>query len=196
MKTQVTRGIQSVRADADIKVVLAELGKAFHEFKAENDLAIAELKKKGSTDPLLAEKVDKINASVEEFSVLKAEIEKMQNIIARGNYGGGEGTNPAVAEHTKAFEKFFRKGVDAGLVDLEVKAALRSDSDPDGGYTVPTEMESTIDRIAQSVSAMRGLANQMNISAPLYKKLVNMGGATSGWVGETDPFALKPAPRL
>ena len=195
MNTIVKRGIFGpVRADAS--TVLAELQKAFHEFKAENDKQLAEIRAKGNADPLLAEKVDKINAHITELDGVKAELEKLQNVIARGNYGGDGGVNPVVAEHTKAFNTWFRKGVDAGLGDLEIKAALKTTSDPDGGYVVPVEMEKTIERVATTVSAMRRLARVMTIGTDTYKKLVNVGGATAAWVGETGTRSETSTPTL
>jgi predicted phage gp36 major capsid-like protein len=59
-------------------------------------------------------------------------------------------------------------------------------SDPDGGYLVPFEMEAAIDRVLMNVSAMRNLAQVISISGGTYKKQVSLGGATSGWVGETE----------
>ena len=58
------------------------------------------------------------------------------------------------------------------------------------------EMSNTIDRIVGTVSAMRTLATSLTISAGTYKKLVNMGGAGSGWVGETDARPETATPTL
>ena len=192
------RGIISVRADADIKVVLADLQKAFHEFKAENDKQLGEIKAKGHADPLLAEKVDKINAEISQISALKDQLEQLQTIVARGEFkgGGSDEIDKAKAEHATAFEKFFRKGVDTNLADLEVKAGLKTSSDPDGGWFVPEQMESTIDRVAETVSAIRRLATVMQIGTDTYKKLVNQGGSGSGWVGETASRAETDTPTL
>lgn len=193
------RGILCVRADAnDPKAVIAALGKAFEEFKAENDKRLKEIEAKGHADPLLAEKVDKINADISILASLKDQLEKLETMVARGEFkGGGDASlDKAKAEHAQAFEKFFRKGVETGLADLEVKAALKTSSDPDGGYTVPEQMEATIDRVAGAVSAMRRLATVMSISTDTYKKLVNQGGAGSGWVGETGTRSETNTPGL
>lgn len=192
------RGILGVRADADIKVVLAELQTAFHEFKAENDKQLDEIKAKGYADPLLAEKVDKINTEISQISALKDQLDQLQTIVARGEFkgGGSDEIDKAKAEHATAFERFFRKGVEANLSDLEVKAGLKTSSDPDGGWFVPEQMESTIDRVAETVSAMRRLASVMPIGTDTYKKLVNQGGAGSGWVGETASRAETDTPIL
>src|SRR5690606_638007 len=99
-------------------------------------------------------------------------------------------------EHAAAFNQFFRKGAENGLRDLEVKASLRTDSDPDGGYVVPDQMESAIDRVLGTVSAMRSISRVMSISAGTYKKLVNQGGATGGWVGEREARPETGTPTL
>lgn len=179
----------------ELKETILALGKAFDSFKAENDARLKEIEVKGNADPLLEEKVNKINADITENKRL---VKELEILIARSELQGG-GSNEldkAKAEHSKAFEQFFRKGVDAGLADLQVKASLKSSSDPDGGWTVPEQMESTIDRVVGTVSAMRRLATVMNISTDTYKKLVNAGGATSGWVGETGARAETSTPAL
>ena len=179
----------------ELKDTILALGKAFDAFKAENDSRLKEIEAKGNADPLLEEKVNKINAEITENKRL---VKEMEILIARSELQGG-GSNEldkAKIEHAKAFEQFFRKGVDAGLSELQVKASLKSGSDPDGGYTVPEHMESTIDRVVGTVSAMRRLATVMSISTDTYKKLVSQGGATSGWVGETGARAETTTPTL
>jgi len=47
-----------------VKSAIEEQGKAFEEFKATNDQRIADLEKKGSTDPLVEEKLAKIEKSL------------------------------------------------------------------------------------------------------------------------------------
>src|SRR5688572_27081385 len=121
------RGIQSVRADAsDPKAVLNELQKAWHDFKAENDRQLAEIKK-GINDPLQASKVEAINAAVSE---MQAQMSELAIKAAAFEMGGAKGADKDAEAHAKAFNAFFRKGVDAGLRELEVKARLTTQSDP------------------------------------------------------------------
>lgn len=178
------RGLIGVRADAsDANKILADLQKTFQAFKDEHE---AELKgiKANFADVVQTEKVDRINA---EITKLNGELDNVNRALAALKVGGvGEGSSAEKREHAKAFDRFFRKGVDADLRDLEVKAALRTDSDPDGGYIVPEQMEQTIDRVLGTVSAMRSISRVMTISSSEYKKLVNLGGASSGWVGERE----------
>lgn len=183
------RGIASVRADiSDPNAALAELNKAFAEFKETND---ANLKKR---DVVLDEKVDRINAAMTDMEAKLKEIQA--TAAASGLGGGGNEANQAKEEYRKAFNSWFRKGVDNDLNALAAKAALRTDSDPDGGYLVPEEMASTVDRVATTVSAMRSVATVMSMSAGVYKKPITTGGAASGWVGERESRTETNTPTL
>ena len=182
----------------ELKETIQALGKAFDAFKAENDARLKEIEKKGAADPLLAEKVDKINADIAQISALKKQLETLETAVAQGQFpGGGKNELDRVkAQHKDAFAKFFRKGAEGGLRDLEVQAGLSTLSDPDGGFLVPEDYEQAIDRVALSVSAMRRLATVRTIGTDTYKKLVNQGGASAGWVGEKGARAETNTPTL
>ena len=179
---------------ATIQGLIEASNGVFEEFKAANDERLKQLEKTGSEDVVTAEKVEKINATI---TALETAISEQSQALARASLGaGGEAGDPDKAAHAKAFNKFFRRGIDDGLRELEVNAALSSDSDPDGGFTVPEQMESTIDRVLGTVSAMRGMARVIPIGAATYKKLVNVGGASSGWVGERGSRSETSTPEL
>ena len=182
----------------ELKETIQALGKAFDAFKAENDARLKEIEKKGAADPLLTEKVDKINADIAQISALKKQLETLETAVAQGQLpGGGKNELDRVkAQHKDAFAKFFRKGAEGGLRDLEVQAGLSTLSDPDGGFLVPEDYEQAIDRVALSVSAMRRLATVRTIGTDTYKKLVNQGGASAGWVGEKGARAETNTPTL
>ena len=114
----------------ELKESIERIGKAFDSFKAENDLRLKEIEAKGNADPLLEEKVNRINAEITENKRL---IKEMEILVARSELkgGGSNDLDKAKIEHAKAFEQFFRKGVDAGLAELQIKASLKSGSDPD-----------------------------------------------------------------
>ncbi|MFY9110759.1 MAG: phage major capsid protein [Desulfomonilia bacterium] len=182
----------------ELKETIQALGKAFDAFKAENDARLKEIEKKGAADPLLTEKVDKINADIAQISALKKRLDTLETAVAQGQFpGGGKNELDRVkAQHKDAFAKFFRKGAEGGLRDLEIQAGLSTLSDPDGGFLVPEDYEQAIDRVALSVSAMRRLATVRTIGTDTYKKLVNKGGASSGWVGEKGARAETNTPTL
>lgn len=191
------RGIYGVRADAaDATKILNELKQTFEAFKSEHTAELAALKK-GMGDVVQTEKVDRINA---EITKLQGAIDEVNKLVAAARIGGGgNGASQLSADeaaHKQGFHAYFRKGAEAGLRDLEVKAAATSDNDPNGGYLVDKQTEQAIDRILGTVSAIRGIASVMTISAASYEKLVGQGGATGGWVGEKESRSETNSPTL
>lgn len=174
----------------ELKKTIQAIGTAFEEFKAENDAKLKDIAAKGTVDALLTEKVENINTELTKLNGLKADLEKLDKLVGRMQFGGGGNTeiDPVKAKHKAAFEKYFRKGGEAALEavkELQVQAGLSTLSDPDGGYLVaPAEFDQAIDRVAGTISVMRRLATVRSIGTSEYKKIVNMGGASSGWVAE------------
>lgn len=192
MKTGHARGlIGGARADATPNEIFGQLKSLMGEFRDEVNADLDDRFK----DVVREEKIDRMNAGITDMQ--KALDKAVADVAALQVGGGGSGVgDPDKAAHAQAFDKFFRRGVEAGLRDLEVKAALSTDSDPDGGYVVPEEMEGTIDQIARDQSVMRQLANVQSIGTDTYKKLINMGGAGSGWVGEKEARPETSTPTL
>ena len=184
-------GIVALRAGAsDPNAALADLNKAFAEFKSTND---ANLKQR---DALNDEKLDRINAAMTD---MEATLKALQASAAVNGLGGGSTeADKAKAEYGSAFNKWMRRGDRAGadLGELAVKAALTTDSNPDGGYVVTPEIESGITSLMGVSSAMRGLAEVMTIGTDEYKKLFNLGGAGHGWVGEKESRPETGTPTL
>ena len=190
------RGAVRVRAETgDTNAIVTELNKAFAVFKTEHQEELKGIKAKFA-DVVQAEKVERINT---EIGKLQTALDDTNAQLAAARLGGA-GDGPAVStearDHARAFNQFFRRGTEEGLRELEMKAALRTDSDPDGGYVVPDQMEQTIDRVLGTVSAMRSIASVMSVSAASYKKLVNRGGAGAGWVGERQARPETATPTL
>lgn len=189
------RGLVGVRADAgDATKILNELKTTFEAFKDANDERLKGVEKKFD-DVVQNEKVDRINADI---GKLQTALDEINALVAAGKIGGAgnDDMTPEQREHAKAFDRFFRKGVENGLRELEVKAAASSNSDPDGGYTVSKQTEGTIDRVLGTVSAMRQIARTVSISTGTYKKLIGQGGATAGWVEEEESRPETNTPTL
>ncbi|MBW2645102.1 MAG: phage major capsid protein [Deltaproteobacteria bacterium] len=181
----------------ELKDTIQSLGTTFEEFKAANDKRLKEIEAKGSADPLLTEKVEKINAEISKIAEMKTQLESLETVAGRGAFGGGTSElDKAKADYKAGFESWFRKGVEGDLSQLAVQANASTLDDTAGGFTVPEEMEATIDRVAESVSAMRRISTVMSIGTDTYKKLVNQGGASSGWVGEKGSRAATDTPSL
>lgn len=183
-----------VRADANANQILAELQQTFAAFRAERDAEIAELRR-GQQDVVRTEKIERINA---DLSALQGALEQLNAQVTAARIGGGAADAPTVEAqaHASAFNQLLRRGVDAGLRELEVSARLTTSSDPDGGYVVPDEVDRNISRVLGTMSAMRQIANVVQVGTSTYKRLVNQGGATSGWVGEQQPRPETSTPTL
>jgi HK97 family phage major capsid protein len=180
-----------------IKELIEEQQKAFHEFKATNDERLKELEKGSTGVAELEGKLEKINAELDRLDEIKAEIDRVETLAARpeGVAALGERAK-AAAEHKKAFAQFVRKGIDNGLQDLEIQAAVSTGTDADGGYAIPEELDRQILSLLTDGYAMRRLANVITLGGGEYKKIVNLHGAASGWVGETDARTETGTPAL
>lgn len=189
------RGIVGVRAEGqDAQQIFAELKQTVEAFKAAHEEELKGINAKFA-DVVQTEKVDRINADISKLQKALDDLNAFKAAVEIGG-GAGDAIDPAAKEHSQAFNKWFRKGVDNGLADLEVKAALTTQSDPDGGFLVPKEVESTIDRVLGTVSTMRQLATVMPIGTDTYQKFVSMGGANAGWVGEEEARPETNTPTL
>jgi len=175
----------------DVKQVADELGAKFEEFKQQNNKRVEAIEAEKHS---LSSNVDKLNEKLTELDSYKSELEKELLEMKRpGRPGAGE--DKLKAEHKAAFSQFMRKGVENGLRDLEVKA-LNTGVDDDGGYAVPEELDRAILELERNASPLRQLCNQITVSTSDYKKLVNLGGAGSGWVGETAARPATNTPKL
>lgn len=163
----------------DVSEVAKELKSSFEEFQKKNDKRIDAIE---SEKGKLAESVETLNGKLSELDELKSSLEAELAAVKRP---GGGVANKDVAEHKGAFELFVRKGKDDGLAELEQKA-MQIGSDPDGGYAVPEELDRNIISALRDEVVMRQECNVVSVGNPSYKRLVNKGGASSGWVGETD----------
>ncbi|MEL6310763.1 MAG: phage major capsid protein, partial [Pseudomonadota bacterium] len=174
--------VGGVRADATNTEIFAELKRTVIEFKASVQEQLDNQKAKFD-DVVTVDKIEKINTDI---SALTEQLAKANQALAALEVGGSSTTDaPDLRSGTVAFEKFFRRG-ERALDTTEAKALISTDSDPDGGYLVPVEMEQGIDQLVKDVSIMRQLATVRSINTDTYRKFVNMGGASSGWVGEKD----------
>lgn len=181
----------------EVKRIIEDLGRSFEAFKSENDTRLKAIEVKGYADPLLTEKVDEINAEIGKLAEMKSQLETLEKVAGRGAFGGGTSElDKAKADYDAGFDTWFRNGVEGNLKELAVQASASTLDDTAGGFTVPEEMDATIDRIAETVSAMRRICKVMTIGTSTYKKLVNQGGASSGWVAEKAARAETDTPTL
>jgi HK97 family phage major capsid protein len=175
-------------ANREIKDAFGEFLSAFEAFKDANDARLAQIEKRGH-DVVSEEKVDRINRA------LDAQQKTIDDLLLAGQRPvlGGESKSQALPREKKAFDRYMRKGDAAAL---ESKAAASEGANSEGGYVVPLEIASTIDRILAKASPIRALATVQQISGSVYRKPITTVEAASGWVGETDSISQTGAPTI
>lgn len=173
----------------DVEQVAQDLQQKFNDFKAKNDKRIDAIEaEKGK----LAGEVETLNGKLTELDQLKTALEDELKQVKRP---AGGPQSKAASEHKTAFIGFMRKGKDDGLRELERKA-MQVGVDEDGGYAVPEELDRTILNLLKDEVVMRQEATTITVGGANYKKLVNLGGTASGWVGETDARPETDASKL
>lgn len=174
-KRPALRGLIGVRADVgtDIKALIETQGRAFEEFKSKHTEELSALKK-GMGDVVQSEQVDRINAHVGE---LQAAIDQANTKLAAMSVNGPGAEGPADKDYTDAFRAHFSRG--------SVQASLNKGAADEGGFLAPVEWDRTITDKLVEVSPMREIASVQTISTAGFKKLFNLRGTGSGWVGET-----------
>ncbi|HEY4264110.1 MAG TPA: phage major capsid protein [Micropepsaceae bacterium] len=175
----------------EFKEAFDEFRRTIEIFKAENDERLLKLERR-SEDAVTNEKMDRINQAVTEQ---KRALDEFVLASQRPQRGGLAVQTGGSAEHKSAFEHYVRKGDAGGLAPFEIKS-LSSQSDPDGGYLVPRETETAIDRVLAKVSPIRAIATVRQIGAQSYRKPVTTTGADAGWVGEAASRTETTAPSL
>jgi len=176
------RGLIAVRAEAQPKTPasIAELAVAFEAFKSIHTNQLEEIKA-GKTDVLTTEKLDKVNASLDEItSALDAQAKEIAAVKLNGNAPGDmEPTNP---EYVTAFKAHMRRG--------DISAAMSVGTASEGGYLAPVEWDRTVTNKLKQISPIRANAQVIQISGNGFSRVYNDGVIGSGWVGET---AARPA---
>lgn len=187
--------------------------RTFEEFKAANDERLSLQRRRGRVDPLVEAKTDRLSDAVgqaerQEMARLRAENARLRLKAARPN-----GPSPSASKagtyssrsqihalHRAASVHYLKTGDTTfkghSLRDLERKA-LQTVVNTDGGYFVhPEENMGPIERYLSEAVDMRALATVRPISMASYKTVFNLGGAASGWVGETSSRPETATPEL
>lgn len=164
---------------------------AFDAFKQANDERLSQLETR-SADVVTEEKVDRINRALDEQKHL---IDDLTLAAARPAIAGERKAAPQTREAKAAFERYVRQGDASALDALELKA-MSVGTGSAGGYTVPLEIEQTIDRVLAKVSPLRAIASVRSIGANVYRKPITTTGASTGWVAESDARPETNTPTL
>ena len=155
---------------ASAKTKTADTLAVFEAYKQANDARLAEIEKRGASDPLTDERLARIDRQLEALS-LKA---------ARPDLGG---VPAQTSERDDAWSRYLRTGDDSGLARLDTKS-LSAGTGSEGGYTAPAELDRLIEARLTASSPMRQIASVRQTSSGTYQKPISLG-VEAQWVSET-----------
>lgn len=154
------------------KVLFAELNRTFEEFKAKNDSDIdAKFK-----DVVRSDQIEKIN---NHLATIQSAMEDQARKLEAAATGVEAGRTVKDPEYSKAFASYMR------TEDTAVQASLKKTPDSDGGFLAPVEWDRTVTDKLKIVSPARQVFDVQPVSGQGMKKVFNLRGLASGWVGET-----------
>jgi len=167
----------------DVTERVYQLGNAWEQFKQVNDARLHEIERKGYADPLYGEHLKKISDALDQH---KHRMDRLETVHARP--GVEMSAAPFASEHSSeyktAFRNYLRKGTDAGLDALQLKA-LSVNTDANGGFLVPNGMSETIIRMINESSPMRALAGVETISSDSLDLIEDTTDMDAVWADET-----------
>ncbi len=137
----------------------------FEAYKETNEARLAEIEKKGAPDPLIADKLARIDRSLDALN-LKAMRGDVADIHAH--------QQPSDTGQTKAWQRYLRAGDEQALAHLETKA-LNASVDSEGGYLAPPELDQMIEARLMAASPMRQIASVQQSSASIFRKPIGLG---------------------
>ena len=118
------------------------------------------------------EAVTALRSDVDE---VKSRLDKMARAAARPAIGGAH-TSPEVKGFVDGYLRLGR--------ETEIKS-LSGVAPGDGGYAVPRVIDEMIAREMAEISPIRAIAQVVQTGSAGYRKLISIGGTSSGWVSET-----------
>jgi HK97 family phage major capsid protein len=175
--------------DYDIQTNINELARTFEEFKSTQDERLNLLEKKGISDPLMEEKLSRIETSLDQSE------KRLKQMEAQRIRPQVETSSEPFCHHQRAFMDYIRKGLDAPLHHFEQKA-LSTTADRDGGYLVPPALGERLYATLQATSSLRGLASIREISTSALEMLIDKDEANAGWVTEVQERGETTTPEL
>lgn len=194
------------------KTAIEQVMSAFEEFKATNDAALAEIKKKGAADPIVTEKLGKIEAELAKFEDInqkltaaaldskkeKEHVDEIEEKLAKLELRGGASVDADV-ERKKRHDAWARSVVLAhtnGVANLtadqqkifkDIEAeykAMSVGNDTTGGYLAPMEYIREIIKGVTEISPVRSLVRVRSTAAKAIQIPKRTGQFAAVWVAE------------
>lgn len=193
----------------EIKAAIDKQGEAFEEFKKVNDERIeAVAKGQEAKASELADKLGKIEKDLKSAAELKTMLEtemqlnreRLEELEAKATRPPKTAEEKLRAEHKETFFEWMRNKGNSPQHEVKLQELQRKSvtigSNAGGGFAVPEEIAREIERLELKFSPVRRLVKVVRAGTSDYKELVNIRGATSGWVGESGTRSETSTPQL
>ncbi len=189
-----------------------DLGRSWEQYKSTNDERIRAIEN-GDTGRQrdLEQKLSRINDDVQKFEDVKGEIDKtaeanadlerrLDELEAKGNLPGADGQTDNQRQYMKAMEVWIRsQGLDRSA-DEEMKELSRKDvtigTASAGGHAMPEVISRAIEKLEVALSDVLAFVGTVRVGTNDYKELIDLGGTTSAWSGETGTRNAQTEPLL
>tara|TARA_R100001443_G_scaffold487_3_gene1987 strand:+ start:3923 stop:5149 length:1227 start_codon:yes stop_codon:yes gene_type:complete len=153
---------------SEVKDAVSSLGTTFEEFKKTNDERLAQIESDGHADPLVEEKLGRIEKDLDKIEEInqavtkghmaqeeqKEKLAQLEKAINRPTSSKDESN--AQDEQKRAFDNYLRKGKDA--CDPEELKVLTASTDTAGGYLAPPEYVRELTKTILEISPIRSIA--------------------------------------
>lgn len=159
-------------------------------------------------NPEILKAIDSIGARLKAADDRNIELlDRIEELEARAK-APGRADAPRTTEyerkHVELFRGLLRNPRDAGAINalktFEDQQLERKDvsigTPAAGGFAVPEVIAREVERLERLYSPVRNLVKVVEVGTSDYKELVSLGGATSGWVGETGTRTGTATPQL
>jgi len=178
----------------DVKTAVDAMAGAFEEFKKTNDQRLADIEQKGSVDPLVEEKLSKIEADLDRYESVNQKLtqqekaaegfaEQLDNIEAMLKRPNSGIEAKEIDVSMKAWDKFMRKG-NEGL-DAEETKALTVGTAATAGNLAPEEYVAEIIKIVTEVSPVRSVARVRQTTSKEIEIPQKTANFAAAWTAET-----------
>lgn len=177
-----------------VKTAVDAMATAFEEFKKVNDERLTQIEAKGSADPLVEEKLAKIEGDLDRFENINQKLTQQQ----KSAEGFEEKLNeiekmlkrPANAMEAKtidnamgAWDTFMRKGKE-GMDEMELKA-LTVGTDATAGNLAPAEYVEELIKVVTEISPVRSVARIRQTSNKEIEVPSKTATFAAAWTAET-----------
>lgn len=171
--------VNQIDGYSELKNSHDELCETVEQFRQANDERLNAIQKKQADDVLMNEKLERLDRAVRRLSN-----SGYRPDLAYGQQGSAE-LDPAVHMESKAALTSYVRSGDSSLLESVEYKSLSTNHDGDGGFLVPDYMEAQLDAKLAENSAMRQLANVIDVAQGSHLNFVSPNGEfAASWVGE------------